>query len=208
MYPNFGDEAMKAKTFMTAAVFLGALAVQAAPSTFKIGGGNPAQQIATVESVTDFETFTGVSSDITGTINFDPAKKTGTGKITVNVKGIKTGIDLRDDHMRGEQWLNAAKFPTITFEATGVKPSGGDKYKVTGKFTMRGVTKTITVDANVKHMAKSAATQGAGFKGDVLQVKTSFNVKLSDYGIKISGPATGKVANQVKIGLTVYAQNG
>jgi polyisoprenoid-binding protein YceI len=192
-------------TFLALAVF--ASNSFAAPVKFNIGG-RKTMQLAQVESVTDFETFTGRTDGVTGSITFDPAKKTGGGTIVVDVASISTGIDVRDDHMRSGQWLDAAKHPKITFETTGVRSLGGDRYSVTGKFTMRGVTKTITTTATVKHMKESDATKKAGFKGDVLQVKTNFKVKLSDYGIKISGPAEGKVANDVTISVVVYGQSG
>lgn len=194
------------------ALTLGVLAAttlsQAAPTTFKIGGGTPAQQIATVESVTDFETFTGRTDDVKGTLVFDPIKKTGSGSLQISVAKIDTGIPLRNEHMMAGQWLDAAKYPTINFETTSVKSMGGDRYSVTGKFTMKGVTKSLTTTATVKHLKASDATRKANFKGDVLQVKTSFKVKLSDFGITISGPATGKVSNTVTISTTVYAQSG
>lgn len=180
----------------------------AAPVTFKVGAGRQTQQIATVESVTDFETFTGRTDKVTGSMIFDPAKKTGSGKITVDVASIDTGIDLRDEHMRGEMWLNTAKFASIIFETTGVRHISGDLYAVSGKFTMKGVTKTITTRATVKHLKQSEATQKAGFKGDVLQVKTSFNVKLGDFGVKIPAPAQGKVNENVTISVVLYGQSG
>jgi polyisoprenoid-binding protein YceI len=189
--------------------FLAAISlVQASPITFKIGGGTPAQQIATVESVTDFETFTGRSDDLKGSITFDPVAKTGSGKIQIGVASLDTGIPTRNQHLQSETWLDAAKFPSIVFESTSVKSLGGDKFAVTGKFTLHGVTKTITTNATVKYLKASDSTRKANFKGDVLQIKTSFKIKISDYGIKIAGPATGKVSDTVTISATAYAQSG
>ena len=78
----------------------------AAEKTYKVGAGRASQQIATIESVTDFETFTGTTHKVTGTVKFDKAKGTMTGKIIVDVASIKTGIDLRDEHMQGAMWMN------------------------------------------------------------------------------------------------------
>jgi polyisoprenoid-binding protein YceI len=176
--------------------------------TFKIGAGSQAQQIAQVESVTDFETFTGRTDKVSGSINFDPAKRTGSGKIVIDAASLSTGIDLRDEHMRSEMWLDTAKYKTITFETTKVKFLKGNTYSVAGKLTMHGVTKSITTNVDVKHIKESASTKSAGFKGDVLQVKTKFNIKLSDFGVKIPAPAQKKVANTVTISLTTYGQSG
>lgn len=182
-------------------------AANAAPIDFKIGSGNQTQQIAQVESATDLETFTGRTDKVTGNLKFDPTKRTGSGKIVIDAASINTGIDLRDEHMRSPNWLDTAKFKTITFEATTVKFVKGNTYSVTGKFTMHGVTKTIKTNVEVKHLKESATTKSAGFKGDVLQVKSKFTVNLSDFGIKIPAPAKGKVSNAVTISVTVYGQS-
>jgi polyisoprenoid-binding protein YceI len=194
---------------LTSLVALTAVASsQAALINFKIGSGSQAQQIAQVESATDFETFTGRTDKVTGNLNFDLAKKTGAGKIIIDAASINTGIDLRDEHMRSPNWLDTAKYKTITFETTSVKFVKGNTYKVTGKFTMHGVTKTLTTNVDVKYLKESKSTKNSGFKGDVLQVKTNFNIKLSDFKVMVPDMAKSKVSNNVKISVTVYGQSG
>lgn len=163
------------------------------------------RNLATVESVTQFETFTGRTTKIGGAFRFDPKTKTGGGRITVDVASIDTGIPLRNEHMRSGQWLDAEKTPLIIFETTKVQSRGGDNYRVTGKITMRGVTRTVTTNATLKYRAASADTQKAGFTGNVVLLTTNFNLKLSDFGIKISGPAEGKVSNNVTVAVRAYA---
>ena len=199
---------MTLKSTFLALVALAAVTAGAAPVTFHIGKGSPAAQIAQVESVTDFETFTGRTSAVSGTINFDAAKRTGSGSIVIDAGSIDTGIAARNEHMRSAGWLDTEKYKTITFTTTKVQFVKGSTYKVTGKLTLHGVTKTVTTNVDVKHMKASQTTQKAGFKGDVLQVKTSFKVKLSDYGIAIPAIAKGKVAETVTLSVTTYAQSG
>ncbi len=126
----------------------------------------------------------------------------------MDAASIDTGIPVRNDHMRSSDWLNTAKNPTIVFETTNVRFLRGNTYSVAGRFTLNGVTRNVTTNAEVRYQKESDATRNARFRGDVLQVRTSFRIKLSDYGIKIAGPATGKVANDVTITLTVYGQSG
>lgn len=191
-------------------VSLVAIAATSMPSpiTFRVGAGNRTQQIAQVESVTDFETFTGRTDKVSGSIVFDPVTKTGSGSISVDVASISTGIDARDDHMRSPNWLDAARFPSITFTTSSVRSLGGDRYAVAGKMTLHGVSKTLNTTVTLKHMKASAATEKAGFKGDVLQAKASFKVKLSDFGVKIPNIAAGKVAETVSISIVLYGQSG
>ncbi len=186
-----------------------AVGASAQTKTFTVGKEAPAQQrIATLSSNADFEDFTGITHSLTGSVRWDPRAKTGSGKFTVNVKDIDTGIAMRNEHMVGPMWLNAEKFPTIAFESTKITHKSGNNYAVEGKFTMHGVTKTITVDCQIRHLPESDATQKAGFKGDVLNIKTSFTVRLSDFGVMIPDMAKGRVANAVKITISAFAQTG
>jgi polyisoprenoid-binding protein YceI len=176
---------------------------------FTIGtSGSEAQQIATVESRADFETFVGRTAKVTGKLTYDPKKRTGSGYIEVDANSIDTGIALRNDHMRSPQWLDTARFPTIRFETTNVQRINGDNFRVTGRFSLHGVTRTITVTARVRYLPESETTRRARFKGDVLHVDVSFPVKLSDYGIKISPAAVGKVSDTVTINVTAFASSG
>jgi polyisoprenoid-binding protein YceI len=200
---------MKTKRILaTTLLAVVAVAAFAAEKTYKVGGGAAAQQSVTFESVTDFETFTGKTHKVKGSIKFDKAKSKISGKISIDVASIKTGIDLRDEHMRSAMWLNSEKFKSITFVATKSKHVKGDEYDITGKLTMHGKTKTITVRATLRERSESSATKGAGFKGDVLQLKTKFSVKLSDYGVMIPKMASARVNDKVTIAVTTYAQTG
>ena len=78
---------------------LAVISAHAAPLTFKIGGGNPATQVFTVDSEAQFENFTGRTNEISGSVVFDPVKKSGSGKFAVNLSSLDTGIPLRNDHM-------------------------------------------------------------------------------------------------------------
>lgn len=163
------------------------------------------RNVATVESETQFETFTGRTSVVSGSFSFDPVKKVGSGSIEVDVASIDTGIALRNDHMKSAGWLDSEKYPTIKFSSKSVKHKGGDKFSVSGTFTMHGVTRTITTDAMVRYRPVGADTRAAGFDGNVVQISTTFKVKLSDYGVKIPSVAAGKVSDVVTVSVKAYA---
>jgi polyisoprenoid-binding protein YceI len=197
------------KWILISALALVAGSAFAQNKTFTVGKeGRDARQLATVESVSDFETFTGRTAVIRGRLNFNPQTRTGGGTLTVNMASVDTGIPLRNDHMKSAGWLDTEKFPNATFEATQVTHRGGDNYRVTGKFTMKGVTRTVSVNARVRYRAESDATRKAGFEGDVLQLTTSFKIKLSDYNVTIPPQAQGKVANEVTISITAFGVTG
>ncbi len=178
----------------------------AAPKKFVIDNQKLAyRNVASIESVADFETFTGKTNAVSGWISYDAATKKGSGKIVVDPATIDTGIPLRNEHMRSAGWLDTSKYPQIVFEAVKVQPTRGDEYKVTGNFTLHGVTKKVSTTVRVRYKAQGPATKAAGFDGDVVQLSTKFAISLDDYGISIPANAAGKVAKEVTISLSTYA---
>jgi polyisoprenoid-binding protein YceI len=175
--------------------------------TFSVGD-QPQRMSAKFESVTEYETFLGTTNKITGSISYDPSTKAGSGKLVIDASTIKTGVDLRDEHMRSANWLDTAKYPTIEFETTQVKAKSGDTYTVTGNLKLHGVTKKVTTAVEFRYLAASAATKANGFKGDVVRLTANFNLKLSDYGIKVPEQLSGKVANQVAISIKAFGTTG
>ena len=202
---------MNAKTLtLASALLIGASFANAQVKEFKVGnaGGMKVSQVFTVDSDAQFENFTGQTHNVEGSIKFDPAKKGGSGRIDVDLTSLDTGIALRNEHLRSEMWFNTEKYPEATFEATGVHHKRGDLYEVTGKLTLHGVTKTIKANCVVRYIKESEATRKAMFKGDVLQVKTDFAIRLADFGVMIPDMAKGKVAETIQAHLNVFAQSG
>jgi len=73
----------------------------------------------------------------------DVTKSTVTA--TIDASTVDTGEAARDNHLKTEAFFDTAKYPTATFTSTSVVKSGGN-LKVTGNFTLRGVTKQIVLD--------------------------------------------------------------
>lgn len=197
---------MKTKLMTTLVIAAIAALSGAQTKTFTIVGDKLAyRNVATVESVSDYETFTGRTNGVSGWLKFDHKAQTGSGEVEVDVKSIDTGIPLRNEHMQSAGWLDAAKYPTIKFVTTKVAHTTGDIYKVTGKLTLHGVTKTIVAAARVAYRAADADTKAKGFEGDVVKLSTKFTIKLSDYGITIPDMAKGKVSNEVTLAVNAFA---
>ncbi|PJA97664.1 MAG: hypothetical protein CO129_00290 [Ignavibacteriales bacterium CG_4_9_14_3_um_filter_34_10] len=155
-----------------------------------------------------FEKIVGLASGLDATVMINPSDVTENpmGKVKVPVNGIKTGIDLRDEHLRSEMWLNSAKYPHAVFQLTGIKNASskklndGQKTKVTlvGKFSVHGVTKEIEVPATLTYFKESEKTK-AKAPGNLLVANADFSIKLSDYGIKIPSMVSGKLNDEVEI---------
>ena len=71
---------------------------------------------------------------------------TGRGTITVQAGSITTGSDMRDGHLKGADFLDVEKYPTIVFTLKSVKETGNDNFKAIGDLTIKGVTKEVALD--------------------------------------------------------------
>ena len=176
----------------------------ASAQTFIFGKAKSGQQLATVESVTSMETFTGKTSKVSGILKLDQVKRKVAGFLEIDPATLETGIGMRDEHLREPEWLNTAKYPKIRFTVKSIKQLSKDEYQVKGDFALRGVTKAVTATVNARYLKAGAATKKAGFAGDVLHIDARLQIALSDYGIQISGPAQGKVADNVNIRFVAF----
>jgi len=65
--------------------------------------------------------------------------------VTIDMVSVNTNIKKRDDHLRGPDFFDTAKFPSMTFVSTKVEKDGADKLKVTGNLTIKGVTRPVVL---------------------------------------------------------------
>ncbi len=140
----------------------------------------------------------------------DPAK-TLAGEITVMVKSMKTGIDLRDEHLQSANWLDAEQYPHIKYVIKSVESlesKGDSKFagKVNGEFTMHGKTSKVTAEIELTFIKGSEKTKALG-AGDLLVVKANFEVKLSDYGVA-NDVVGSKVAENIKVEFSGVGTSG
>ena len=110
-----------------------------------------------------------------GTIAMDPAAIESTMKIDAKIKtaSINTGVQKRDDHLRSADFFEAEKYPEITFVSKKAAKKGNG-YAVTGDLTIHGVTKEVTLDA------------------EVLGTQTNPFTKMPSAGLEITGKINRK----------------
>jgi polyisoprenoid-binding protein YceI len=67
-------------------------------------------------------------------------------RVSLDVASIDTGQEMRDNHLRSADFLQADAFPTIEFVSSRVEPHGDD-YAIHGDLTIRGVTRPVVLEA-------------------------------------------------------------
>lgn len=145
----------------------------------------------------------GFFRDFTGTVNFDNKDVTkSTVEFTAKATSVDTGVAGRDNHLRTKDFFEVEKFPDITFKSTKVSKKGKG-YLMTGDFTMKGVTKSITFPFQIAGWLPADERSG-GKMG--IAAETTINRR--DYGVNWgtnlpSGIAA--VSDEVKIVLQIEA---
>jgi len=68
--------------------------------------------------------------------------------LAIDIDSIDTNQSQRDGHLKSAEFFDAEKYPQITFSSTSFKATGEeDEYKLAGDLTIKGVTKSVTLDA-------------------------------------------------------------
>ncbi|HYK43906.1 MAG TPA: YceI family protein [Parafilimonas sp.] len=134
---------------------------------------------------------TGHFSGLTGTIQFDPSNlSTSSFNVSVDATTVNTGVDMRDNHLKKEEYFNTAKYPAINFTSTHIT-GDANGYTVSGRLTIKGTTKEISFPF-------TAVRQGDGFI-----FSGNFSINRKDFDL---GGGSAVMGNNVDVSLKVFAK--
>jgi len=143
-----------------------------------------------------------VGDSHTGTLNISEGRlmiggdKLVGGEFTIDMNSL-TNTDIEDakskgnleGHLKNEDFFEVSKYPTAEFKLLQVQPSTGTPdvtHNLTGNLTMKGVTKSITIPANV------IVTDAM-----ISAVTPAFDINRTDWGVKYGSGLTGAVGDKV-----------
>lgn len=99
-------------------------------------------------------------------------------ELTADVKTVTTFNDMRDGHLQKPDMFDTEKFPNLTFKSTSIAKTGDKTYKLTGDLTMKGVTKSVTLDLTLLGTGENPRS-----KKPMVGWKASGSVKRTDFGV-------------------------
>lgn len=133
----------------------------------------------------------GSFSALQANINFDPTKlDSSTIEAMLDVKSVNTDNDLRDSHLRSDEFFDAAKYPVITMKSISFKHKSGDNYVGQFNLTIKNQTKQFEVPFTYTTDSSSAT-----FKGGLKLNRLDFNV----------GTKSLVMSNEVSVSIEVQA---
>lgn len=166
--------------------------------TYEVKSGE--KSTAQFHAEDSYDSFDGTTNRVSGEIVADAAAAaTAMVNLTVNLNSLDTGVGLRNKEMR-ERYLQTTKFPDATFKSVSVAapaaiaPNSPADIKVTGDFTLHGVTKRLTIPVRVVVIPDGR-----------IHATSSFNVHMPDFGVEVPKNVLVTVNDDVPVRLDVWA---
>jgi polyisoprenoid-binding protein YceI len=143
-------------------------------------------------------TVRGAFTKVSGTVQYDPADL-GKSSIqaTIETASVDTRVEMRDNDLRSARFLDAQKYPTITFTSKKVEAAAAGQLKVTGDLTIHGTTKEVVLDVD-----GLAAPIKDPMGKDRMRMGASATTKINRNDFGVSG-LPGLVGDDITITLDV-----
>jgi polyisoprenoid-binding protein YceI len=116
-------------------------------------------------------------------------------EVALAVASVDTRNAQRDEHLRNNDFLDAATYPSITFKSTAIKHVAGDEFEVTGDLTIKDVTKSVSIPLELTGAATDPfGNNRIGLEGSVVINRkdwgVSWNAALETGGVLVSEKIT------------------
>lgn len=156
-----------------------------------------------------FSHYTALFKTVDATLVFDPANPAAMSvKATIDPKSLDLPLPPPGfhDELMGKSFFDAAAYPTITFNSTKVAVTGANTAKVTGDFTLHGVTKPVTLEVTFNGGWAPNAMDGAriGFSAHGAFKRSEFGM---GYGVPAPGSSMG-VGDEVEVMIETEFSSG
>ncbi|MEQ9373972.1 MAG: YceI family protein [Imperialibacter sp.] len=135
----------------------------------------------------------GAMNEIAGQITFDPTNLTKSiFDVTLQTSSLNTGIDLRDSHLKKEEYFDVENYPSIRFISSTIVKLSDSGYRVTGLLKIKETEKEVIFPFTVQKSTKNDDT--------VIVFSGSFAINRRDFGV---GGRSFSMADEVQIDLKV-----
>jgi polyisoprenoid-binding protein YceI len=133
-------------------------------------------------------TVRGHFTEISATGKIDPNNPEASSvDVTISAASIRTNHELRDNDLRSENFLEVAKYPTITFKSTKIESAGPDRYTMTGNLTIKGNTRPVMLS-----VLRYGEFNDPGMMGHRIAYSAEGWVNRKDFGLTFNMVLDGK----------------
>ncbi|TDX01253.1 polyisoprenoid-binding protein YceI [Dinghuibacter silviterrae] len=132
----------------------------------------------------------GIFKGLAGTIHFDEANlNTASFNVSIDVASLNTGNGLMNTHAKSAEWLDATKYPKISFVSAKVVKAGAG-YQAIGNLTMHGATKPLTLPFTFQHTGSGGLFHA------------TFTVNRTQFGVGKPGDVDDNISIELSVPVT------
>lgn len=121
---------------------------------------------------------------------------------SVQAASVDTNEPQRDEHLRSGDFFDVERFPEIAFRSTAIRPLDEDRFEVVGDLTMHGITRAVTLEAEVQ------GTETDPWGNERIALEVTGRLNRADYEMKFNqvlGSGNMLVSDKVKLSLDISA---
>ena len=147
-------------------------------------------------------TVRGSFGEFEGTLEVGDDLASAKVKGSAKVDSIDTSEPQRDAHLKSADFFDAENHPELTFESSSVREIDGETFEITGDLTMHGVTKPVTLKAEVQ------GTETDPWGNERVGLEITGKLDRSDWDMKFNqalGSGNLLVSDTVKLALDISA---
>jgi polyisoprenoid-binding protein YceI len=149
-----------------------------------------------------------------GWIEFDERQpEHGHVEVELDAASVNTGVDMRDNDLRSDKFLDVSNHPTITFKSTEVEQRDERHARIVGDLTIRDTTRQITLETEFEGRGRSPWNdQRISFRANTSLDRRDWgmvwNLPLEDGGFLVGNDFKVEIEVQAKAPLTAAAESG
>ncbi len=152
-------------------------------------------------------TVRGEFTGITGTVHYDPKNVPASRlEATIDCSTLHTGVAKRDEQMKGPDFFEVKRYPTMKFSSRNVQAAGPGKLRVTGNLTINAATRQVVLDVD----GPSAVVKDAQGR-EKMGLSAAAKISRKDFGItwnEVLETGGLAVADEVSISLDIELLRG
>jgi polyisoprenoid-binding protein YceI len=153
-----------------------------------------------IQHMGGLSTQAGYFTKLSGKVTLDRAARKGTIDVTIDTTSIRTHDASRlDAIIKGEQYFNVEKYPTMTFKSSSLQFDGDKVVAADGDLTMIGVTKPVTLK-----VANFMCGENPFNKKPMCAGEATTQIKRSEWGMKTGIPKSSSDDVRITIPIEAY----
>ena len=147
-------------------------------------------------------TVRGHFAEVSTTADIDPEHpEAASVSATISAASVRTHNEIRDNDIRGPNFLDVAAHPTITFTSTGIKQSGPDSYTLSGDLTIKGTTRPVELTVQ-----RYGEFSDPGMMGHRIAYGARTQINRKDFGLSFNAVLDGKFVVSDEIQITIEGE--